>query len=674
LKPQWFKTIGFHQTFKTTEHLVEQTTLPCSISAASTGLSIETVNEAPRVDHAALSQASASPVALADALGPLLPQHLADLRKSGLSDETIARGGFFSVSDPTTVARILRWKGPKGIENAAALGPCLLITFRSVDGRLLNPFDYARLKPDRPRIDREKGKPIKYESPIGMRNRAYLFAGVHDVLKDPSVRIAITEGEKKAAKAMQEGIPCIGLVGVWGFQRKRNRNAKGRPYGDRQLIGDLAQISWNGRRVIIVYDSDAAENEQVLRAEFALGETLGRHGAKVFSVRLAAGKNGEKVGLDDFLLSNGAVEFWKLAEAAVPRHVAYQSIAPIVPNDLFGSSPEAVARNLAVLQKDREEEESRRQAEREQREKWDQLRRVDAALLAGLEELPRKRYCGLIRNCVSKEPVYVEELDQRQHIILSLKTRCRSWRCAFCARLNMIQWQLLTTSQIASLKTVWIGSGRSNEWTNNGACRQRYVDRSKRAGMPGNCRIVAQRDGSVAVITDSTLEGAMEFTGEQAVEKLKWIFRQIATDVARPVAGSRAWKLPKRKKSGKFKILATSGSDLNGTASILEASGARIIRSGGPLDGDDEYGGVLGHLASTLPSVPPTVLAKCLSFGEPPPPGVPFAQWAKFVGATPDDVGPRDDTTQSSSKFTIDLDAIARTGPLPADGPTFVAV
>jgi hypothetical protein len=670
LKPQWFKTIGFHQTFKTTEHPVEQTTLPCSIPAASTGLSIETVNEAPRVDHAALSQASASPVALADALGPLLPQHLADLRKSGLSDETIARGGFFSVSDPTTVARILRWKGPKSIDNAAALGPCLVFTFRSVDGHPLSPSEYARLKPDRPRIDRERGKPIKYESPIGMRNRAYLFAGVHEVLKDPSIRIAITEGEKKAAKAMQEGIPCIGLVGVWGFQRKRNRNAKGRPYGDRQLIGDLAQIPWNGRRVIIVYDSDAAENEQVLRAEFALGDTLGRHGAEVFSVRLAAGKNGEKMGLDDFLLSNGAVEFWKLAEAAEPRHVVQQSTGPFNAENLFGSA-ESVARIVAELQKEREEEESRQQLERE---KMDQLRKAEAALLVGLEELPRKRHCGLIRNSASKKPVYVKEIDRREHIILSLKTRCRSWRCEFCARLNTIQWQLHTAGKIVRLKTVWITSGRQDEWTNKGACRQRYQYHCKKAGIRGNCRLVAQRDGAVAVITDSPLEGGMEFTGEQAVEKLEVIFRHIATDATRPVAGSRAWKLPKRKKSGKFKSLATSGSDLKGTASILSASGALIFRIGGPIDANDKYGGVLGHLASTLPPVSLPVLAKCLNFGEPPPPDVPFDQWATFIGADSDDGGPPEDSTQSKNEFTIDLDAIARTGPLPADGPTFVAV
>jgi hypothetical protein len=42
--------------------------------------------------------------------GKLLPRHLAYLFKSGLSDEQILRYGFYSITDPTTVQKLLNWK------------------------------------------------------------------------------------------------------------------------------------------------------------------------------------------------------------------------------------------------------------------------------------------------------------------------------------------------------------------------------------------------------------------------------------------------------------------------------------------------------------------------------------------------------------------------------------
>src|SRR5206468_1319178 len=96
--------------------------------------------------------------------GGLLPHHRADLRASGLTDDQIARCGFYSESDPAAVAGLLGWKGP-----ATVLGPCLCIPFRGPDGR---PAVYVRVKPDCPR--ERKGKPAKYEAPVGRPVRAYL--------------------------------------------------------------------------------------------------------------------------------------------------------------------------------------------------------------------------------------------------------------------------------------------------------------------------------------------------------------------------------------------------------------------------------------------------------------------------------------------------------------------
>src|SRR5262249_58335368 len=199
----------------------------------------------------------------------LFSQHLADLRKRGLSDATIAACCFRSLEAPASVQEVLCWKRYRG-----ELGPCLCIPFADAEGK---PTGYCRLKPDRPRNNKEDGKPIKYESPKGSTNRAYLPPGTPAALKDPSAPLVITEGEKKAAKADQEGFPCIGLVGVYGWQRKRTRDKDGKATGERQLIDSLASVSWQGRPVFLCFDSDAATNPNVRMAEWHFAETLARH-------------------------------------------------------------------------------------------------------------------------------------------------------------------------------------------------------------------------------------------------------------------------------------------------------------------------------------------------------------------------------------------------------------
>jgi putative DNA primase/helicase len=212
----------------------------------------------------------------------------------------------------TDVERVLRWRRYDG-----RLGECLCIPFTGPDGK---PVGYARLKPDRPRNSNEDGKPIKYESPKGSSNRAYFPPGTGAALAEPSAPLIVTEGEKKSAKADQEGCPCVGLIGVYGWQKKRRRDADGKPQGDRELIDDLTRVAWQGRPVYLCFDSDAATNANVRRAESHLAEALASRGATVRVVRLppgppdAEGKPG-KVGLDDYLVAHGADAFRGLLAA-----------------------------------------------------------------------------------------------------------------------------------------------------------------------------------------------------------------------------------------------------------------------------------------------------------------------------------------------------------------------
>lgn len=84
---------------------------------------------------------------------------------------------------------------------------------------------YRRVRPDFPR--ERDGSSVKYETPSRAPNRAYFPPGFFELLDGAEV-ILITEGEKKVLAAMQAGIPTIGLVGVWGWQRKRKRSDTGR--------------------------------------------------------------------------------------------------------------------------------------------------------------------------------------------------------------------------------------------------------------------------------------------------------------------------------------------------------------------------------------------------------------------------------------------------------------
>jgi hypothetical protein len=260
----------------------------------------------------------------------LLPQHIADLARSGISVEDARAAGIKSVNDPAAIAAILHWKKP-----ANALGPCLVFSFRSADGQVVE--DFARVKPDKPRVERKganKGKPIKYESPVGKPNRSYFPQDMAPSLADPSIPVIITEGEKKALRAALAGFACIGLVGVWGWQQKRQKDGDGRGVGERKLIPDLDSVNWSGRRVYIIFDSDAAQKPEVQSAETALAEVLLQRGAEVRVVRLPEATDSDgspvKVGVDDFLVAHPAEELQALMDAAEPfvRTAAAESSSP----------------------------------------------------------------------------------------------------------------------------------------------------------------------------------------------------------------------------------------------------------------------------------------------------------------------------------------------------------
>lgn len=219
----------------------------------------------------------------------LLSHHLADLQRSGLNIETIESLGFYS----GTAAEV---KAILGFD----AGPGLIIPYPCYGGQ---PF--FRVKPDKPPI--KDGKPLgKYLQAPDSMMRAYIPPRTWEALKNPTATVGITEGEKKSAKADQEGFPTIGLGGIWGF------------YQHHEFIPDLANITWEGRRVLLFPDSDFAVNNDVRLAFFTLEQELRMRGAKAEMVFFLPDDKGQKMALDDYLVINGREGLERLITEAKP--------------------------------------------------------------------------------------------------------------------------------------------------------------------------------------------------------------------------------------------------------------------------------------------------------------------------------------------------------------------
>ncbi len=257
-------------------------------------------------------------------------RHIDELRKSGLTDQTILAAGLRSDRDKAIID-ILGWR-PK----AHSWDVGLVFPYRNADG---SESGYARVKLDHPRLDARQ-KPIKYESPRQQQNRAYFPPRFAELFARSNI-VLITEGEKKTLAAWQGGFCCIGLVGVWGFQNKRLRDDRGKAFGVRQLIADLAGLDWRGKTVIIVFDSDVGERPDLQLAEYRLAELLIAKGATVRIVRLPQIGQG-KTGLDDFLVhhhDSGPTELQMRIDTAdepqMPKVSGPMGIAKVLVDEAF---------------------------------------------------------------------------------------------------------------------------------------------------------------------------------------------------------------------------------------------------------------------------------------------------------------------------------------------------
>jgi hypothetical protein len=261
----------------------------------------------------------------ASQLAGIHPNHLEDIRKSGLSDAMIVAMGIRSLTGVEIHRQIYHgeepesssWRGASGyaIPYYSSAGDTLTTRFRMT-------YDAA--------TDEASSKP-RYLSPVGAETHLYEPPGLDALLEAPGTSgyLIVTEGEKKAAKAVQEGFPCVALPGVamWANSKSRaidKQNGKKMNYASPVLdrLRELSDVK--GRKVVILFDSDAHQKPQVNSMRWQLLYALlfqAAYWCRILEMpqKSSAAKN-SKTGLDDLLVQAGGKELLtQCLENTLPR-------------------------------------------------------------------------------------------------------------------------------------------------------------------------------------------------------------------------------------------------------------------------------------------------------------------------------------------------------------------
>ncbi len=232
----------------------------------------------------------------------------ADLERSGITTEEAGEAEIVSTKDASEYCEDFRTV-PGLIIPYIDPWTDAYMQYENGDGKMHDFCRVRYLDPPPNAHGFKKKKHIRYGQPKDSGVHPYFpvtdMVDWVSVLEDPTTPIMITEGEKKALVGCLEGIPTVGLGGVYNFNN------------DGELLDQLAKAEWEGRPVYICYDSDAANNPKIKVAEGRLATELSMvRGASVFLVRLPDSKSGAKVGLDDFVVDTGSDALHKLLDQA----------------------------------------------------------------------------------------------------------------------------------------------------------------------------------------------------------------------------------------------------------------------------------------------------------------------------------------------------------------------
>jgi Family of unknown function (DUF5906)/Domain of unknown function (DUF3854) len=225
--------------------------------------------------------ATAYPDEIAQISYKLSPETLADLARSGLTEDDASRMGIYEIGQ-TALRRLFgRYTAAR-----ALVAPVYAIPYFTPDGRDTDHRRFRILGGDGP----------KYLQTPGSGSLLYFSKSTQwtEYIQDTSKKLYFGEGEKSSYRAGKAGLAMIGMGGCWNFSgRKKGRS----------LIRDFDLLKLNGRDVEIVADSDASTNYSVLAALHSFAAELSSKGARPSCVILEPKPDLSKQSIDDYLES-----------------------------------------------------------------------------------------------------------------------------------------------------------------------------------------------------------------------------------------------------------------------------------------------------------------------------------------------------------------------------------
>jgi hypothetical protein len=250
----------------------------------------------------------------------LFDRHIAELKASGLTEETIRAAGIYSEERPHALTEIC------GRTYSSQQGASIVFPFHLPGA--VRPYAF-RIKPDRPRLGKPnrngKRKPIKYDQSSDTGLIVYLPPWTREsgALQDSAQPLYFTEGEKKSLALDQLRLPCVGLTGVFAYKDVGiEAPANDAPERLHKTVREHATIA--GRVCVICFDADARENAQVMLAAGRAAGVLVAAGA--LEVKFIVPPSLQHKGIDDFYAAHGEEATRALLDSAQP-------IEPISPRE-----------------------------------------------------------------------------------------------------------------------------------------------------------------------------------------------------------------------------------------------------------------------------------------------------------------------------------------------------
>ncbi len=234
--------------------------------------------------------------------------HLQHLYTSAIDKTELDLAQVYSETERVNIVKLL------GRDRNIPGGSAIVFPFYEPDAD--EPYGY-RIRPDFPRrgVDSHVVKYDQAAKAQGVGNLVYFppRARLERRYGDAVTDLYNVEGEKKGLVLDQLGYTCVSLTGVWNWlDGDRDKRS-----GDELHPLIRKHVTLAGRRCIIVFDSDARTNAQVMKAARRLAGAYYAAGASEVLFICPPDHQPHK-GIDDYYAAHGADAVRALLEQATP--------------------------------------------------------------------------------------------------------------------------------------------------------------------------------------------------------------------------------------------------------------------------------------------------------------------------------------------------------------------